>query len=377
LRIAEIQRILIVGGGIAGLSLATALHRQGFAPELVERGERWPSVGAAINLPANGPRVLGQLGLGNAVAAASAVLPYWGFFSQQGEPLCRTDLEALWGEVGPCLGIERTELHAVLLAGAASVPSRLGVALTSLTQEAAHVCAGLSDGSSGEYDLVVGADGISSTVRGLVVSPVRPRYAGQVVWRSVIPTRPVGVTGVTVLMGDGCFFGMVPVGGGRTYGFGALDTERFDDPVRGRRTRFRSRFAHFGGPVPDYLAALERDEQLHFGAIEWLELDQWYQGRVVLIGDAAHASPPHMGEGGCMAMEDALVLAEVLRAADTVEHALEAYAGRRRPRVGWVQQQSRGAAQAWVLPVEARNTALRERGDQMFQARYKPLIAPP
>jgi FAD-dependent urate hydroxylase len=357
--------------------LATALQRQGYAPELVERGERWPLVGAAINLPANGPRVLRQLGVGGSVAAASAVLPYWAFLTEQGEPLCRTDLEALWGEVGPCLGIERTELHAVLLKGAASVPSQLGVALTSLTQERTHVCVGLSDGSSGEYDLVIGADGISSTVRGLAVSPVRPDYAGQVVWRSVIPTRPAGVTGVMVLLGEGCFFGMVPVGRGRTYGFGALDAERFDDPVPGRRTRFRSRFAHFGGAVPDYLAALDRDEQLHFGAIEWLALDRWYQGRVVLIGDAAHASPPHMGEGGCMAMEDALVLAETLRAADTVEQALEAFAARRRPRVDWVQEQSRAAAQAWVLPVEDRNTVLRERGDQLFQARYKPLIAPP
>lgn len=367
----------MVGGGIAGLSLAVALRQEGFSPELVERGEQWPVVGAGINLPANGPRVLRQLGLGDAVAAASAVLASWGFFDRQGEPLCSTDLVALWGEVGPCLGVERTELHQVLVAGAAAVPCRLGIALTSLSQEDDRVCAGLSDGSSGEYGLVVGADGIASTVRGLTVSPVRPRYAGQVVWRSVIPTRPPGVTGVMVLLGDGCYFGMVPVGGGRTYGFGGLDTDRLDDPVPGRLARFRSRFADFGEPVQEYLAALERDEQIHFGAIEWLELDRWYHGRVVLVGDAAHASPPHMGEGGCMAMEDALVLAAELHAADTVEQGLEAYVRRRRPRVEWIQEQSRAAAQGWVLPVDARNNVLRERGDQMFQERYEPLIATP
>ena len=375
---AEVGRILIVGGGIAGLSLATALRGQGFAPELIERGAAWPSfVGAGINLPANGPRVLRQFGLGEALAAASAVLPYWAFFDEQAAPLCSTDLEALWREVGPCLGIERIGLHAVLLRGAASVPSRLGVAITSLTQGGGRAFVGFSDGTSGEYDLVVGADGIHSTVRALVVSPVHPGYAGQVVWRSVIATRPPGVAGVMVLLGDGCFFGMVPVGNGHTYGFGAVDAERFDDPVAGRLARFRDRFADFGGPVPAYLAALDEDEQLHFGAIEWVEVDRWHQGRVVLVGDAAHASPPHMGEGGCMAMEDALVLADVLRAADTVEHALERYVDRRRPRVGWVQDQSRAAAQAWVLPVEVRNAALRERGDQMFQDRYRPLILQP
>jgi 2-heptyl-3-hydroxy-4(1H)-quinolone synthase len=184
--------------------LATALRGQGFAPELVERDAAWPSFGAGINLPANGPRVLRQLGLGEAVAAASAVIPYWAFFDQRATPLCSTDLEALWREVGPCLGIERTQLHAVLLTGAASVPSRLGVAITSLTQDGRRACAGFSDGTSAEYDLVVGADGIHSTVRALVVSPLRPSYAGQVVWRSVITTRPPGVTGVMVLLGDGC-----------------------------------------------------------------------------------------------------------------------------------------------------------------------------
>src|SRR3981081_1430618 len=115
----------------------------------------------------------------------------------------------------------------------------------------------------------------------------------------------------------------------------------------------------------------------HFGPIEWVEVDEWYRRRVVLIGDAAHAGPPHMGEGGCMAMEDALVLADVLCTADRLETALETYVRRRRPRAGWVQEQSRAAAQAWVLPPPVRNAALRERGDQMFRDRYRPLIAAP
>ena len=164
------------------------------------------------------------------------------------------------------------------------------------------------------------------------------------------------------------------MGEDHTYGFGTVDERRFEDPLMGRLDRFRGRFAGFGGPVPAYLAALQRDEQLHVGPIEWVELDEWYRGRVVLMGDAAHAGPPHMGEGGCMAMEDALVLADVLRMADSVEGALEAYVRRRRPRANWVQEQSRTAAKAWVLPPAIRNAALRERGNQMFRDRYRPLI---
>jgi 2-polyprenyl-6-methoxyphenol hydroxylase-like FAD-dependent oxidoreductase len=375
---ADIERILIVGGGIAGLSVATALHRQGFNPALVERSTTWPAVGAGINLPANGVRVLRALGLGDAVDRTAAVVHRWAFFDQQGELLCETDLEDLWRDVGPCLGITRVRLQQALLSGAVTVvPHRLGVSLTALTQSDDQICASFSDGSSGDYDLVVGADGIHSTVRQLTVASSVPAYAGQMVWRSVIPTRPPGMVEMMVLLGDGCFFGLVPMGEGCTYGFGAVDGERFEDPLPGRLERFRLRFAEFGTPVPAYLAVLQSDEQLHFGAIEWVDLDEWHRGRVVLIGDAAHAGPPHMGEGGCMAMEDALVLAAVLRSEDSLESALEAYVRRRRPRADWVQSQSRAAARGWVLPPAARNAALRERGDQMFRDRYRPLIPAP
>ena len=373
---ADIERILIVGGGIAGLSVATALNRRGLTPELVERSTTWPAVGAGINLPANGVRVLRALDVGDAVDRTATVIRRWGFFDQQGALLCETDLEELWRDVGPCLGITRVRLQEALLTGAA-VSHRLGVSLTALTQDDDRVRVSFSDGTSGDYDLVVGADGIHSTVRELAVSASSPSYAGTMAWRSVIPTRPRGILDMMVLMGEGCFFGLAPMGEGYTYGFGAVGGTRFNDPLVGRLERFRRRFAGFGAPVPAYLAALQSDEQLHFGPIEWVEVDEWYRGRVVLIGDAAHAGPPHMGEGGCMAMEDALVLADVLCTADRLETALETYVRRRRPRAGWVQEQSRAAAEAWVLPPAVRNAALRERGDQMFRDRYRPLIAAP
>jgi FAD-dependent urate hydroxylase len=373
--VAEIDRILVAGGGIGGLSLVAALHRQGFAPELVERSPAWPAVGAGIALHANGVRVLRGLGMGEAIDRATAVLPRWTFLDQQGDPLCETDLHALWGEVGPCLGITRVRLQEILLDAASAVPHRLGVAVAALRQDGERVEVGFDDGSSAGYDLVVGADGIYSTVRRLAVSPGEPDYAGTMAWRSVVGSRPSGVAGLMVLMGDGCVFGLVPVGDGQTYGFAGLDSEPFDDPPAGRLERFRARFADFGGPAPAYLGALERDQQLHVGPVEWVDLDRWHQGRVVLVGDAAHAAPPHMGEGGSMAMEDAVVLAEVLRSAPTVERALDEYERRRRPRAEWIQQQSRMAAKAWVLPPEVRNAALRGRGDQMLRDRYQPLIA--
>jgi FAD-dependent urate hydroxylase len=185
--------------------------------------------------------------------------------------------------VGLCLGITRVKLQEVLLTGAAAVPHRLGVSLTALTQQDSSVEVRFSDGTSGRYDLVVGADGIRSIVRNLAIGSSAPLYAGQKAWRSIIPTRPQGMVDMMVLMGDKYFFGLVPMGEGHTYGFGVIDGERFEDPLVGRLDRFRRLFAGFGAPVPAYLAALQSDQQLHFGPIEWVELDQWYRGRVVLI----------------------------------------------------------------------------------------------
>jgi 2-polyprenyl-6-methoxyphenol hydroxylase-like FAD-dependent oxidoreductase len=371
---AQIERILIVGGGIAGLSLAIALHKQGFTTELVERSPSWPAVGAGIMLHANGVRVMRALGVGKAVEQAGTAVQRWGFFDQNGAMLCSTDLQQMWDPVGPCVGIARVRLQQALVAATAPVPTRLGTAVTSLNQEPDGVSVGFSDGATTTYGLVVGADGIYSTVRRLTINAAPPEYAGTTVWRSLIASRPPCVTDLTVLLGDGRYFGQVPMGDGHTYAFGAVAGPRCDDPMDGRLERFRDRFADFGGPVPAYLAALEHDEQLHVGPFEWVELDRWHTGRVALIGDAAHAHPPNMGEGGCMAMEDALVLAQELREAATVESALERYEARRRPQADWVREQSRDAAEGWVVPPALRNAALRERGDRMFRDRYQPLI---
>jgi 2-polyprenyl-6-methoxyphenol hydroxylase-like FAD-dependent oxidoreductase len=374
---ANIERILIVGGGIAGLTLATALHRQGFKTELVERSSSWHAAGAGILLHANGMRILRALGLGEAVEQAGAIVRHWSFCDQHGKPLCDTDLEELWGKVGPCIGIERPRLQKTLLTGAAAIPCRLGISVTSLIQDEQRVLIGFSDGSTDTYDLVVGADGIYSTVRTLVMGTVRPGYTGLMIWRTLVPIRPRGVTYFRLLLGEGCFFGIMPMGDGHINAFGGVGMPRTHDPVQGRLERFRRRFAGFGGQVQECLAAISSDKQIYCGPIEWVKLDYWRRGRVVLIGDAAHAGPPTMAEGGCMAMEDAYVLAEVLCCEETVESALDRYVTRRRPRAIWVQQQSRGVVESLLLPPTLRNPAFRERGNQGMHDRFGLLITEP
>src|SRR5262249_3746209 len=189
-------------------------------------------------------------------------------------------------------------------------------------------------------------------------------------WRSIAPIRPAGLTALQLHLGDGCVFGLVPMGAGRTYGFAYVVHPRFYDPLEGRLERLRNRFAAFGGRVQEYLASVEHDDQVICSAMEWTELEKWHRGRVVLVGDAAHASSPMMGQGGCMAMEDACVLAEELRASDSVERALTSFVARRTPRVKWIQQQSMALAEILTGVSPVRNAALRERGHEAMQARF-------
>jgi 2-polyprenyl-6-methoxyphenol hydroxylase-like FAD-dependent oxidoreductase len=374
---AGIGKLLVVGGGVAGLTAATALHRDGFTTELVERQQTWHALGAGFLVHANGMRMLRSLGLAEGVMNAGAVIRRWQFCDEHGEVLSETDLEALWRDTGPCIGIERTKLQHALLPGVTNVRCRLGTAVISLVQDGCWVSVGFSDGSTGAYDLVVGADGIRSTVRAQILTTAAPSDLGAMNWRSVAPIRPAGLTALQLYLGHGCVFGLVPLGAGRTYGFAYVVQPRLHDPPEGRLDRLRKRFAAFGERVQEYLASLERDDQVICSAMEWMESKKWYSGRVVLVGDAAHASSPMMGQGGCMAMEDACVLSNELRAAVTVESALASYVSRRTARVKWVQQQSMALAEILTGPSLVRNAALLERGIEAMQTRFGPLVPAP
>jgi 2-polyprenyl-6-methoxyphenol hydroxylase-like FAD-dependent oxidoreductase len=169
-----------------------------------------------------------------------------------------------------------------------------------------------------------------------------------------------------------------PVGVARTYGCAYVAAAaRGHTPVEGRLARFRGCVAAFGEPVRALLDSLTRDDQIHCSAVESLELPEWRKGRVLLIGDAAHASSPMMGQGGCMAVEDAWILAELLETSPTVDAALDAFSPRRRPRVDWVQAQSDELARNALAPAAARDAIIKERGVQAFRDRFAPLLAGP
>jgi 2-polyprenyl-6-methoxyphenol hydroxylase-like FAD-dependent oxidoreductase len=175
------------------------------------------------------------------------------------------------------------------------------------------------------------------------------------------------------MLGDGCSFGITPLfDGPPTNVFGEVWMSPIHDPLPGRIARLRQRFAGFGEHVQAALSALSQDEQVYCNPAEEVNLDRWHRGRVVLIGDAAHAGAPTMAQLGIMGMEDAYVLAEVLRSAETVEQGLDRYETRRKPRATWVQQQSR-AIQESILDIPT----FRERGHHLMRESFARLIPEP
>jgi 2-polyprenyl-6-methoxyphenol hydroxylase-like FAD-dependent oxidoreductase len=226
-----------------------------------------------------------------------------------------------------------------------------------------------SDGSTGSYDLVVGADGVHSTIRSLALSGPPASYVGQACWRFVADGFPE-ISEWTVMLGRGRTFLTVALGAAVVYCYADVNTS---DPAAAAREDWRQRFADFADPVPRLLDEAEA----HFAPIEEVVAPAWSARRVVLVGDAAHASSPNMAQGAAMAVEDALVLAELLTADQTLEQTLAGYEDRRKTRVAWVQEQTHRRDRTRYLPPIVRNLALRLAAERIFRSNYGPLRDPP
>jgi 2-polyprenyl-6-methoxyphenol hydroxylase-like FAD-dependent oxidoreductase len=370
------SRILIVGGGIAGLALGRALRERGFVPEIVERAASWPAGGTGLYLPGNGVRALGALGLADKVLARAVGMSHQRILDHKGRLLAEIELAKLWNPVGPCVGIARGELHGILLEGAAGVPMRLGTTLATLSQENDEINVTFADGSSGTYDIVVGADGIHSSIRQLVFGSIRPRHLGQLSWRFLVDHSGAIETWTAMLAPRGAFLA-IPVGPNRLYCYADLAAVGTEDPTGRALDRFLALFAEFAGPVPGILSELESYDSIHFSPIEEVVVDNWVQGRVVLIGDAAHATSPNMAEGASMALEDALVLTRMLATHGSPDEALSAFSERRRARIRWLRQRTHRRDRIRTLPVPLRNLALRLAWTALYQRDYRPLIEEP
>ena len=340
------RRILIIGGGFSGMAAAIQLRRQGHEVELVEIDPGWRSYGAGISLGGPTLRALRTLGvldtfltLGAASDGVKICLPHGPQVAELPTPrLAGADVPGGAAILRPVLA--RILADATVAAG---TTVRLGCSFTQITQDAEGVQVSFTDGRTDRYDLVIGADGLYSRTRAaLFPDAPQPRYSGQAVWRAVLP-RPPEITTCTMWMGPRVKPGVNPVSATEMYLFitEPRPTNTHVDPAE-FVPRMRALLADFEAPVMRAIREqINEQSQIVFRPLEGLLLPRpWSQGRVVLIGDAVHATTPHLASGACIGIEDALVLADELGRGTNLRTTLAAFEDRRWERCRMVVENS-------------------------------------
>ncbi|MEV7808983.1 FAD-dependent monooxygenase [Microbispora sp. NPDC088329] len=336
--------VLIVGGGIAGSALAIPLARAGVTVDIAEIQPGITTLGSGISLQGNALRVLRDLGVWDRVAAAGFPFDSVGLRAPDGTLLAEIPDARTGGPGLPsALGINRPELAAVLAGAVREAGARtlFGVTAEALTDTGDAVVVRFSDGTTGTYDLVVGADGIRSAVRGLIGIDTAPRPTGMGIWR-VHTRRPVEIERTDLIYGGPCFTaGYCPTGPDSMYAY-LVEKARPREAVGDKVAHMRALAEGYGGPWDEIREDITDPERINYTWFESLLVDRpWNRGRVVLIGDAAHACPPTLAQGAAQCLEDAAVLAELLLAADRLDQRLfDAFMDRRHERAKAVVEAS-------------------------------------
>lgn len=335
--------IIVIGGGIAGTATALALHKAGFDVTVYEaHPESAEDIGAFLTLASNGMRALAQIDASASVTEVGFPLRAMSVLDAAGTEVAQMPLGEAHDPLLAYRCLRRGEFNAALQAEAArrGIALRRGTRLASVDNGRDGVTARFTDGSTATGDLLIGADGLNSTVRESIAPRTQPCFAGESVFYGYADEAPlIAETGrITMVRGGAAAFGCAVSPGGETYWFARVAGEPLsaDDIAHGTPGHWRGLLLPLlrgdATPAADVVAATT-DRIMVTNVTEIPTGTPWRHGRTLIIGDAAHAASPATGQGASMALEDAVVLAKSLRDAPDTESALSLYEALRRPRV--------------------------------------------
>ncbi len=336
-------RILVIGGGIGGLTSAIALRQRGFTVDVIERDPDWSVYGVGIIQQSNVIRAVAELGILDDYLSAGFGFNHVDVYLPDGQHAVRLPAPRLAEGYPANVGIGRRALHKVLgdraKAGGANI--RLGVVATAIDDDGSGVNVAMSDGTSQRYDLVVGADGLYSATRRMIMPEApAPAYTGQAVWRYNFE-RTDDVTSLCAYEGQ-IGIGIVPLSQSLMYMY--VTTPEPGNPRHPKDQLAPLMRQRLAGAPPRIAALAEQitdSDEVVYKPLEWVFLERdWHKGRVVLLGDAVHATTPHLGQGAGMAIEDSLVLADELSKANSPEEAFKAFRDRRFERCRYIVKTS-------------------------------------
>ncbi|TAE46989.1 MAG: monooxygenase [Bacteroidetes bacterium] len=335
------MHIHIIGGGIGGLTTAIALQKKGFQVRVSEAAPELRPVGAGIIMASNAMQIAQRLGYYEEVLRAGNPLSWFGAADHLGKALQVTDIARIAAQYGaPSVAIHRGALQQVLLRQLLPDTLVLNRRFEAIEkQDAGGVRVRFADGSTEESDLLIGADGIRSRVRKALFGEIPLRYSGQTCWRGILPHRLAEVSKGVELWGKtgGKRIALIQIGENQVYFYFTLKAKAGQSFPNDRVAEFlQEQLREFPAEYAEIIGKAQPADIFHDDLHDLPRLAQWHQGSVLLIGDAAHATTPNLGQGGCQAVEDGYALAECLATQPNPSLAFTAFEKQRREKVDYV-----------------------------------------